>query len=219
MSSEATEPSLMIRTREQKAASCSGSVEKARTPIPFTAASRRSSNIFCRAARVHATGRIVEHQHPGLQRKPLSKDRLLLVAAAELPKKGFGCSWPHAEEADDPLDELELATRLQPEAREIGQENVFRNGETWNATRAQTVGGQDDHSGFDERPRIGTQGNGLSARAPQPTLTATGAPTSPFSPARPNKSAKGVLSSGLLDHNGVTHCPWHRPYTAPCAFT
>ena len=107
---------------------------------------------FLPGGRVDAAGRVVEHQHLGLQRKPLGEDRLLLVAAAELSKKGFGCRRPHVEEPYDPLDELELATWLQPEAREIRQQNVFRNGQSRNTTRAQTVGGQDDHSGLDERP-------------------------------------------------------------------
>src|SRR5580692_9313552 len=83
---------------------------------------------FLPGGRVDAAGRVVEHQHLGLQRKPLCEDRLLLVAAAELSKKGFGCRRPHVEEPYDPLDELGLATWLQPEAREIRQQNVFRNG-------------------------------------------------------------------------------------------
>jgi hypothetical protein len=52
---------------------------------------------------------------------------------------------------------------LQRKVREIGQQDIFRKGETWNATRPQTVSGQDDHSGFDEGLWSGGQGNRLSA--------------------------------------------------------
>ena len=89
---------------------------------------------------VDAGRRVIKHQNLGLQQEPFTKQHLLLIAAAQLAEQCPRGRRPEVEDRNDvPKAVRPPASPATPQSIELGQHDVFADGQRRHAAVAQAI--------------------------------------------------------------------------------